>query len=334
MRFSAAGLLAALCALISCQHSAYAPWPRELAPGTVRHYSCRKISDSTQQLLANDISKLKKELAALPKTDAGKVQGEDIQKKISSLEFEQSQREGILLDGILDEEEWDIAPWSEHFVDIEGTHITNPRFGTWMKMLWDNDYLYVAAFLEEPHVWGTYNKRDMVVFHENDFEIFIDPQYEIFTGHEANHQSYYEIEFNVIGTVFDLYLTKEYRKGGIAHHEWNCEGLVGVLNSVGTQNNHKDEDTGWYVEIAIPFKCLRPPSTVQNDVTENIRDGLSPLEGDRWRINFSRVEWELEKVGTGYVKKPGTKEDNWVWSPQWAIDMHRLEHWGILTFID
>ncbi|MEA2632816.1 MAG: hypothetical protein QOE66_3035 [Chloroflexota bacterium] len=57
-----------------------------------------------------------------------------------------------------------------------------------------------------------------------------------------------------------------------------------------------------------------------------------PRDGDTWRVNFSRVEWEVEVVGLGYRKVPGRKEDNWVWSPQGAIDMHRPERWGFVRF--
>ena len=42
-------------------------------------------------------------------------------------------------------------------------------------MLWDDKFFYVAAEMEEPHVWGTLTKHDSVIFHDNDFEVFIDP---------------------------------------------------------------------------------------------------------------------------------------------------------------
>ena len=193
-------------------------------------------------------------------------------------------------------------------------------------MLWDDENLYVAAYIEEPNLWGTMDKRDMVLFHQHDFEIFIDP--------DGDLASYYEIEFNILGTIFDLYLDKEYRLGGNAHPEWNCEGIQGVVNQIGKANDSTDVDRSWTVEMKIPFQCLRPPKTVTGDIAENIRNGDSPSVGEEWRMNFSRVEWQLEKVGTGYVKKPGTKEDNWVWTPQWAVDMHRLEHWGVVKFTE
>ena len=57
-----------------------------------------------------------------------------------------------------------------------------------------------------------------------------------------------------------------------------------------------------------------------------------PRDGDQWRVNFSRVEWRHEIVEGQYRKVPKTPEDNWVWSPQGVIDMHRPERWGYVQF--
>jgi len=32
------------------------------------------------------------------------------------------------------------------------------------------------------------------------------------------------------------------------------------------------------------------------------------------------------------VKVPNIPEDNWVWSPQWVVNMHVPEKWGIIQF--
>ena len=67
-------------------------------------------------------------------------------------------------------------------------------------------------------------------------------------------------------------------------------------------------------------------------------DAGRPRDGDEWRVNFSRVEWQVDTAGDGYAKRlrPGSKdplpEDNWVWSPQGAIDMHMPERWGYVQF--
>jgi hypothetical protein len=33
-----------------------------------------------------------------------------------------------------------------------------------VKMLWDDEYFYVAAEMEEPHVWATLTRHDSVIF--------------------------------------------------------------------------------------------------------------------------------------------------------------------------
>ena len=60
----------------------------------------------------------------------------------------------INVDGRLDESAWAGAPWTEPFVDIEGGTRAQPRFKTRAKMLWDDDWFYIAAEMEEPDVWG------------------------------------------------------------------------------------------------------------------------------------------------------------------------------------
>jgi len=57
-----------------------------------------------------------------------------------------------------------------------------------------------------------------------------------------------------------------------------------------------------------------------------------PHDGDQWRVNFSRVEWNTEPSGSSYRPKAGTNEHNWVWSPQHVVDMHRPERWGYVQF--
>ncbi|MDA0803894.1 MAG: carbohydrate-binding family 9-like protein [Planctomycetota bacterium] len=229
------------------------------------------------------------------------------------------------LDGELVEGAWEQVPWSDLFGDIEGSRKPAPRFATRMKMLWDDEYLYIAAEMEEPHIWGTYTTRDQIVFHEHDFEVFIDP--------DGDTAAYYELEVNVLGTIFDLYLHRMYRLGGPADHSWDCAGLKTAIGVRGTTNDPSDRDTGWTVEWAIPFACLVPPPAHAADSTDTTRGGAAPTPGQTWRINFSRVEWLLQLRDGRYEKVPGMPEDNWTWTPQWAIDMHLPRHWGCVTFV-
>ena len=76
----------------------------------------------------------------------------------------------IIIDGVADESDWLSAPFSEDFIDIEGTK--TPYHKTNFKILWDDEFLYVYAKLEENHVWGDIYERDQVIFHNNDFEVY------------------------------------------------------------------------------------------------------------------------------------------------------------------
>src|SRR5215468_10761317 len=222
--------------------------------------------------------------------------------------------EPLRIDGNLDELSWRRAPATEDFIDIEGDARPRPRFATRARMLWDDQYFYIGAELDEPHVWGTLTKRDSVIFHDNDFEVFIDPN--------GDRNEYYELEINALNTVWDLFLPKPYRDGGKARNDWDIIGLKTAVHVTGTLNDPTDQDKGWSVEMAIPWKAL----------AEYAHKPAPPVEGDRWRVNFSRVEWRHEIVDGKYRKTPDTKEDNWVWSPQGVIDMHRPEMWGIVRF--
>lgn len=220
----------------------------------------------------------------------------------------------ITIDGRLDEDAWKAAPWTEDFVDIEGDRRPKPRFRTRAKMLWDDRYFYIAAELEEPHVWATLTKHDSVIFHDNDFEVFIDP--------DGDNHNYAELELNALNTTWDLRLPKPYKDGGKADDAWEIDGLKTAVHVNGTLNDPRDTDRGWTVEIAIPWGPLGKLTTV----------AAPPRDGDQWRVNFSRVEWQTDVVGGKYRKVPGRPEDNWVWSPQGVINMHRPETWGYVQF--
>jgi hypothetical protein len=220
----------------------------------------------------------------------------------------------IVIDGRLDEAAWESASWTDRFVDIEGEGKPTPRFETRAKLLWDDEYLYIAAELEEPDVWGTLREHDEIVFRDNDFEVFIDP--------DGDTREYYEIEINALNTIFDLFLVRTYNDGGPALHGWDLKGLKSAVHVVGTLNNPSDVDRGWSIEMALPWSAL----------AEAAHRPAPPKSGDVWRINFSRVEWQIRVVDGRYEKVPDTPEDNWVWSPQGEINMHIPERWGYLEF--
>ena len=268
----------------------------------------------------------------------------------------------IKMDGKLDDPAWLVARWSDDFVDIQGPELPKPRYRTRMKMLWDDTYLYIGALMEEPHVWASLRNHDDIVFRDNDFEVFIDP--------DGDAREYYELEVNAFGTIFDLYLHRRYKEEGPAEHGWNCEGLKTAIHIDGTLSDPTDTDKGWSLEWAIPWSSLKPPSWDKPSFGEQARAAAAPKFGDEWRINFSRVQWLHEwegktapkdilksaPVGGGakpgdsakpgdpakpaaqdaapaYRKTPNKPEDNWTWTPQWQIDMHDPRWWGRVKFL-
>jgi hypothetical protein len=228
--------------------------------------------------------------------------------------------EHIVADGLLNEPDWARAEWSDDFIDITGNPELKPSFRTRIKMLWDDDYLYIAAELIEPHIWATIHKRDDVIFHDNDFEIFLDP--------DGNGLNYYEIEVNAFGTIWDLMLTKAYKDNGTPINSWDLKGLKTGIHINGSLNDPSKPGTSWIVEMALPIA----------ELMQGKKSGSKPAEGVQWRVNFSRVEWKTEVNGSSYRKKTDPKsgkplpEQNWVWSPMGEIAMHIPERWGRLEF--
>jgi len=222
-------------------------------------------------------------------------------------------RTPLRIDGRLDDSAWRRAAWTADFVDIEGPTKPRPRFRTRAKMLWDDDFLYIGAELSEPHVWATLTAHDSVIFRDNDFEVFLNP-----SGDGLN---YFEFELNALNTGWDLFLPKPYKKKGSADNSWEIAGLLTAVHVDGTLNDPRDRDRRWTVEIAFPWAAFSSRAAVR-----------CPSPGDSWRVNFSRVEWQVEIRDGRYVKAPGIKEDNWVWSPQGVVDMHVPEKWGIVRF--
>ncbi len=229
--------------------------------------------------------------------------------------------QGPLVDGRLDDPAWQAAEWSDHFVDIRGSSHPMPRQDTRMKMLWDEECLYIGAWMDEPHLWATYDEHDMVIYHENDFEFFIDP--------DGDTHNYYELEINALGTIWDLLLTKPYRDGGQAIDSWGIPGLQSAVYLDGTLNDPSDVDKGWSVELAVPWSVLE----------ECAAHPGPPEVHEFWRMNFSRVQYHLDEIDGEYHKRRDAQsgeelpEDNWVWTPQGLVAMHYPERWGYVYFI-
>lgn len=226
------------------------------------------------------------------------------------------------LDGNLDKEFWRNIPFTDNFLDIEGTIRPTPRFRTRAKLAWDQENLYVGALLEGDEIWANLTEHDCVIFQDNDFEIFIDP--------DSDTQAYYEFEMNALNTTWDLLLTKAYRDGGKPVNGYEIHGMRTAVSIDGKLNRPGSHNRCWSVEVVLPFAALR----------ECAAESRTPAIGEYYRVNFSRVQWKVDVADGAYHKRLDKDngrplpEDNWVWAPTGVINIHYPELWAFLFFTD
>ena len=225
----------------------------------------------------------------------------------------------ITIDGRAAEIDWQKAEWSSDFVDITHADDLMPTLQTRVKMLWDDQHLYLYAEMQEPHIWADIVQHDAIIYHNNDFEVFIKPS--------SQQEIYYELEVNPLNTILDLAMTKPYRYNGEALIHWDLKGLKSAVHHQGTLNNPNDTDQYWSVEMAIPFQSILA-----------FGKGKKPVANSQWQINFSRVQWQHSVENGIYQRKKLhnklLEEHNWVWSPIGIINMHYPERWGYVQFVE
>jgi len=207
------------------------------------------------------------------------------------------------IDGRLNDKAWKEANTIDKLVDIRGGETPQPRQQTTIKMLYDDQFLYVGATLQEDYLRARIGRHDDIVWQDNDFEVFLNPY--------CDGKMYYELEVNALGTLLDLLMDRPYSEAGTCYISWNCQDLRYAVHCDGTLNDSSNTDQGWSVEMAIPFVALQ-------------KSYDHPLRHKVWRMNFSRVEWPTDQG----------PEENWVWAPTGVIDIHRPAKWGYVRFVE
>eukprot|EP00435_Cladocopium_sp_Y103_P011283 s1838_g2.t3 len=234
------------------------------------------------------------------------------------------------IDGDLTKAVWQLAPWSDPFVEIRGEDApkgTKPSQWetTRVKMLWDDEYLYIAAMMDVDagnELVAKFKERNSPIFHtDSDFEVFLDPA--------GCCHGYKELEINALNTVWNLLLNRPYMDGGgelsgrVAKEGeksyWDVRKQNTAVKVTKGQIGNPTSPAQWCVEVALAHSESLGDAPVK---------AAEPFVGHCWRINFSR-----EKQG----------QVNWVWSPQvvWSpgdsryvgqVNMHLPDAWGYLVF--
>ncbi|MBS4219090.1 carbohydrate-binding family 9-like protein [Bacillus sp. FJAT-49711] len=238
-------------------------------------------------------------------------------------------KEKIVIDGKLNEKSWQLAPRSPRFVDI--INGSPALYGTQSAVLWDDEYLYIGFWVEEPLVQAEITERDGLIFNENNVEVFID-----------GGDTYYEFQINALNTIyevffiwrdvferggkydipeFDIFGKSAYTFGGNhdrvpihfwegthprglrwAFRNWDFPGLRAEVHVDGKINDENSIDKGWTAELAFPWSGMKWLANGRS---------LPPSEGDLWKLQFARYEKLISlNKNIGYAWKPIGSDDN------------------------
>ncbi|MDF1663072.1 MAG: carbohydrate-binding family 9-like protein, partial [Planctomycetota bacterium] len=216
-------------------------------------------------------------------------------------------QETMTIDGRLNEAAWSRAFPTRMLVNRENKKLPS---ATEVKLLWDDEALYIAFIVPDGDILGSPKQRDDPTLPEGEVvEVFLDP-----TG---RGKEYLEIEVNPCNTVYDLLVRTQvpipgqpysWFKGDPSWNATNMKTAVTVDGTLSTKKGSWDTDKRWVTEIKIAFSDLPP--------------GLSkPNAGSRWRANFFRVN------------RPRQSEAEYsCWSPSMSLSFHQSKRFGTLVF--
>lgn len=229
--------------------------------------------------------------------------------RIPSLRVMKLEEKGaITIDGKLEEEAWKKAANTGRFRDVStgDANRTFPVNGS-AKLLWDDENFYVAFDVKDAKVTGGFpaDAKDPHLWTKDTVEIMIDPD------GNGDNRDYYEIQINpqnlVFDSQFDSYnLPKGGPNGPFGHQDWSAE-LKSAVHISGTLDNDSDNDIGYVVEAAIPWKSFSKAKQ------------SPPKPGDTWRINFYAMQ-NNGGVAWSAILRQG--------------NFHKASRFGRVTFVD
>jgi hypothetical protein len=206
----------------------------------------------------------------------------------------------VNVDGILDDKAWAKAQKLTDFaVFWQGR---KPATATTARLLWDNQYLYFCAEMEDHDLFALTREANGRTWEDDVFEIFLKPS--------VKERAYYEFQVNALNTPLELYLPS---RGAGGYRRFADEPSLGLESAVklrGTLNKWTDKDQGWTVEGRIPWTAFKAT-------------GGRPKPGDKWKFALCRYDYSV------YLERPELSST----APLTEPDFHRYEDYGELTFV-
>jgi len=160
------------------------------------------------------------------------------------------------VDGFLEEQSWKTAHAVQAFVQYEPLQGQEPTFRSEARIVFDREYLYVGAFCHDPS-----GKSGVVVQNlQRDFDFDDNDLFGIAIDGFIDRRNAVVFQTNPYGAQRELQATD----GDNFNREWDGLWKVKTLQT----------DSGWYAEMAIPWKTLRYPADANSIgfvLTRNIR---------------------------------------------------------------
>jgi uncharacterized repeat protein (TIGR03806 family) len=178
----------------------------------------------------------------------------------------------IVLDGTADDAAWKHAQVIDSFrLPWLGKDDRPAKEATRAKLLWDRDYLYFFAEMDDADLFADVTEHDGDTWKNDCFELFLRPS--------KQHSGYFEFEVSAANTKLDAFFPKwdfDALGKNIKTGEFQLETKVRLK---GTLNKRDDTDTGWSVEGRIPW-------------TDLLRAGGRPEPGEEWTFALCRCDYD------------------------------------------
>lgn len=258
-------------------------------------------------------------------------------------EYEARKLDGrITIDGVLDETDWARAG----VVMLRDCKLGNKvRYGTDVRMLWDDEAVYLAFECEDPDVHNPLTKHDEDLWQHDVAEIFIDAN--------GDSRSYMELHVAPSGATVDaLWVDPRPQTDWFTSPHWErfdlkkgyevytATGMTSAVRVEGTLNQPDDTDRGYTVECRIPYAAMVKVSSAEQKPTGMIDFALvkqfpieRPTAGIVWRMNFCRSDDSIKVTTTNEKGKSVSVGEYSAWAPT-AGSFHMPFLFGYVKFVE
>ncbi|HEY3787585.1 MAG TPA: PQQ-dependent sugar dehydrogenase, partial [Urbifossiella sp.] len=180
----------------------------------------------------------------------------------------------IVIDGAAEDAAWKNAHVIEAFhLPWLGDKARMSRTNTKARLLWDREFLYFFADMEDSDLFADVKEHDGNTWNNDVFELFFHP--------DRNKPGYYEFQVNAAGATFDCFMPKRDFTSFDKQKKLGDFHIEAKLKLRGTLNKRDDADQGWSVEGRIPW-------------TDFLRTGGRPEPGELWGMNLCRYDYHKD----------------------------------------